>query len=89
MTTGGYMQLSIDPELKSSTEEYKHTKDKLKRQLHHPPVQDDQSKALVGTGLSSLNPKNSDQWLTFAGSQREKSEGVIDSFTGKLEPTNI
>ena len=79
------MQLTIDPELRASNEAYKQTNTKLKKQWTYPSNGNGYTQALTGTGLNSLNPKSGTQWLSFAGSQRERSEGVIDSFTGKRD----
>ena len=78
----GVMHLSIDPELKEKNEQYKQTNTQLKHRWSRPSENDCYSQALTGTGLSALNPKSGNQWLSFAGSQKERSEGVVDSFTG-------
>ncbi len=34
-------------------------------------------------GGASLDPKTGNQWLSFGGGDKEKSEGLVDAFLGK------
>ena len=34
---------------------------------------------------TALDPKSGQQWMTFGGGQKERSAGVVDAFTCKLQ----